>query len=332
MKTKRDKLKEVLRAMKGESIDFSAFDTSVAELRKSLEEKISIPTIERVEGELEKFKKKLDITTLLTSLEETKKTVSQQLSDLSNRLEAKIKEQELTNTETHLEINDSFDKALSSEINSLRIQIASLDTVGKGELAKVEKDLKTLAEDIKKAIEETDREKEIKDLEDALNKLRIEFLNKLAEKGGGAMNRQMFIGGVDALTKYTDMNLKAGSNVTITYANNNTTKKVDVTISATGGGPGGGIVRSVQSISASQLADSSSGTDYVYICTGTMTLTMPTASSNSNLYTIKNAGTGVITILPDGADTLDNDVSIIMPVRYTAVDLISDSVGNWNIT
>jgi len=46
------------------------------------------------------------------------------------------------------------------------------------------------------------------------------------------MNRQMFIGGVDPLTKYTDMNLKAGPNCTITYANNNATGKVDVTISS----------------------------------------------------------------------------------------------------
>ena len=144
------------------------------------------------------------------------------------------------------------------------------------------------------------------------------------------MNRQMFIGGVDPLTKYTDVNYKAGSNVTITYVNNNATKKVDVTFSATGGG--GGSVRSINSISTSQVAGSASGTDYVYICTGTITLTMPTASGNQNLYTIKNAGTGTITVLPDGGDTLGNDVSIIMPLRYTSVDLISDGITNWNIT
>lgn len=143
------------------------------------------------------------------------------------------------------------------------------------------------------------------------------------------MSRQIFIGGADPLTRYTDINLKAGSNVTITYANNNTTKKVDITIASTGGG--GGSVRSINSVSTPTTAGSTSGTDYVYLVSGTTTITLPTAVGNTNLYTIKNVGTGVVTINTTSSQTIDGSLTVSMPVQYTAVDLISDT-ANWNVT
>lgn len=330
---KKRKLKEVLRAMKGESIDFSLFDNAVKDLRKSLEEKVAIPTLDNVNSELEKFRKKIDLAPLLEALDKVKQNVNSEVSRLSNELSTKLQEQKDVSTYSISQSEQNVNNLLSAEISALQVKIAGLDMVGKADLKNVEDNILKLAKDTQKTIDEIkippDREDEIKALETKLNVTRVDLLNRISEKGGGNMNRQMFIGGVDPLTKYTDMNLKAGTNVTITYTNNNTTKKTDVTFSASGTG---GSSRSVQSISANQVLDSAAGTDYVYICTGTLTLTMPTASGSSNLYTIKNAGTGVITILPDGADTLDNDVSIIMPVRYTSVDLISDSVANWNIT
>lgn len=147
--------------------------------------------------------------------------------------------------------------------------------------------------------------------------------------GGGNANRNIAIGGNGSvLSRYTDINLKPGSNVTITYANNNTTKYTDVTIAATGGG---GTTRSINNISTSQTAGDTAGTDYVYLCTGTLTLTLPTAVGNENLYTVKNVGTGVVTIDTTGGETIDGNLTIVMPVQFTSVDIISDSV-NWNIT
>jgi hypothetical protein len=58
---------------------------------------------------------------------------------------------------------------------------------------------------------------------------------------------------------------------------------------------------------------------------------LPTAAGNTNLYTIKNIGTSSVIIIPDGAETIDTQANIIMPVQFTSVDLISDS-SNWNIT
>lgn len=144
------------------------------------------------------------------------------------------------------------------------------------------------------------------------------------------MNRKITFGGTDYLTRYTDINYKAGSNVTFTIANNNTTKMVDVTVAATGGG--GGTVRSINSVSVDTSAAAVAATDYVYLCSGTMILTLPDATaSNTNLYTIKNVGSGIITIATTSAQTIDGTTTITMPTQYTSVDVISDT-ANWSIT
>lgn len=166
-------------------------------------------------------------------------------------------------------------------------------------------------------------------LKEVVDKIRPEVLSRL-NTGGGGINRQMFINSIDPLTRYTDVNLKAGSNVTITYQNNDTTKKVDITISATGGG--GGSTRLIQTIATSQTAGSSAGVDYVYLCSGTLTLTMPTTVGNTNLYTVKNIGAGIVTVNTTGGEVIDGSPTAIMPLQYTSIDLISNNSGNWDIT
>jgi len=147
--------------------------------------------------------------------------------------------------------------------------------------------------------------------------------------GGGNMNRNISIGGNSSvLSRYTDINLKAGSNVTLTYANNDTTKNVDITIAATGGS---GTTRSINSISTSQTAGSTSGTDYVYVCSAGVALTLPDATSNTNLYTVKNTSTSSVLIATTSAQTIDAQSNLILATQYTSVDLISDGT-NWDIT
>lgn len=71
-------------------------------------------------------------------------------------------------------------------------------------------------------------------------------------------------------------------------------------------------------------------TDYVYLVTGTHTVTMPTAVGNSNLYTIKNVGIGTVTIHFNGVQTADGSTTITLS-KYQSVDLVSDNT-NWSIT
>jgi hypothetical protein len=95
-------------------------------------------------------------------------------------------------------------------------------------------------------------------------------------------------------------------------------------------GSGGGITRSVNNISTTTTAGATASTDYVYLVSGTTTLTMPTAVGNTNRYTIKNVGTNTITINTTSSQTIDGSTSINIAVRYTTLDLISDGT-NWNI-
>lgn len=152
--------------------------------------------------------------------------------------------------------------------------------------------------------------------------------------GGGNANRNMLVGGNSStLSRYTDVNLKAGANITITYANNDNLKTTDITFASSGGGGGSviGTTRSINTISTSQTAGSTTLTDYVYIASAGIQITLPTAVGNTNLYTYKNTSTSSVLLTPNGAEKIDTQSNAILAVQYTSVDLISDG-ANWQIT
>ncbi len=76
--------------------------------------------------------------------------------------------------------------------------------------------------------------KEIDSLkEDLINKFSVVLASQ--NTGGGSMNRQILVGGTNPLTRYTDYNIIAGSGVTITYANDDVNKRVNLTFISSGG-------------------------------------------------------------------------------------------------
>lgn len=154
-------------------------------------------------------------------------------------------------------------------------------------------------------------------------------INYLMNRGGGSINRQEFIGGVNPLTRYTDINWKAGAGITLSYADNNITRQVDITVTNSVGDTG--IIRAIASVAVDTNAGAVVGTDYVYLVTGTTTITLPTAIGNSNLYTIKNVGVGTVTIATTGGQTVDGDTTLILPMQYTSVDITSSGTS-WNLT
>ena len=152
----------------------------------------------------------------------------------------------------------------------------------------------------------------------------------VSSHGNGNANRSEIVGGNTAtLDYYTDINWKAGTGITISYSPNHTTKYTDITITANGGGAG--ITREINSVAVDTVAGSTAGIDYVYLVSGTTTITLPTAVGNENLYTVKNVGSGVVTVDTGGGQTIDGDATVIMPTQYTSVDIVSDN-ANWNIT
>jgi hypothetical protein len=92
----------------------------------------------------------------------------------------------------------------------------------------------------------------------------------------------------------------------------------------------GGANRVISVITTNTVATFNSGVDYFYLASNTISITLPTAIANQSIYTIKNNGTGVITINTTSSQTIDGSISITLPVRYEAVSLVSDG-SNWNI-
>ena len=329
--SKLDVLKRINRAISPDKVDFSAFDLELEKLKKSLEETVNVQTVDDVKRQLNIFQKKIDFGPVLTEIETIRNLFGQNTRELENKIAEKNKELIVAGEAKNLtQLN-----LLREEISNLKADLRDLPKVDLNPLDQAIKEIKrtqTLFNERLSTINLTDyttKNEAEKEIKKAIEELRQEINNRLRNIGGGAMNRQMFIGGADPLTRYTDMNLKAGANMTITYANNNTTKKVDVTFASTGGGQG--TVRSINSISGDTTAGDTAGTDYVYLVSGTTILTLPTAVANTNLYTVKNVGTGVVTVNTTGGETIDASSNVIMPIQYTAVDLISDTV-NWNVT
>jgi hypothetical protein len=91
---------------------------------------------------------------------------------------------------------------------------------------------------------------------------------------------------------------------------------------------GSGITRSINNISGNTTAGATAATDYVYFCSGTFTLTLPTCVSNTNRYTVKCIS-GTLTIACNGAETIDGTATISVAVE-DSVDIISNNT-EWKI-
>lgn len=231
--------------------------------------------------------------------------------------------EEFTQRRSELENKDSL---LASEIAGVQQSLSSLfDEVGAGRIA-FERTLGESSVSTEKKIAEA-----LTELENRINRR----LSAMQGHGGGNANRNIAIGGNGSVTQmFTDINLIAGNNVTLTYQNNTTTKYLDVTISATGGGGGSvtGITRQISTIAVNTAAGAAAGVDYVYLASGTITVTLPTTVGNKNLYTVKNIGAGIVTVDTTGGETIDGSPTVVMPIQFTSVDLISNNSGNWDIT
>jgi len=341
-----DILKRINKALTPDEteVDFSMFDEQIADLKKKLKEKVQAKTLDDVNSQLDKFRKRIDLTPLIEALNTLKSNLATKENELGNKLDIKSEELKslLNSTDTS---NQSKIIEIKNKISAFEKDIAELKKPQEDRITPVIEGMQNLEKRLNKSLKdekdkilgeiagvklsgETDLTKEVNTLIDKIDALRMDMFSRLARVGGGNANRQIFIGGADPLTRYTDINLKAGSGITLSYANNDATKKVDITFVSSGGA---GTTRSITNTAVSSVVGSVAGTDYVVICTDGVAITLPPAAGNTNLYTIKNTAASSVAVLPDSAETIDSDSNIILSTQYTAVDLISDGT-NWNIT
>lgn len=337
----RTKLEKILNKLDGKNEVtlkvIADFEAGAKALRDKLEQDITIVTLDEVNHKINQLRKSINIAPLLDATQSLKDEFKQNalkiLEEIENRT-AELRKMIDEGNRTTLETTDIIAKNVAT-VNE-KVEKVSNETFTQikqvlGVIEKVSNKLPSFAdkkETEKKLVElmERDNTEELKDYTD---KTRIELLNLLAQKGGGNMNRNIAVGGnVSVLSKFTDINIKPGSNVTLTYSNNNTTKYLDLTIAATGGS---GTSRSISTVSVSSVAAATASTDIVILANAGIKITLPTAVGNTNLYTIKNIAASSIMIDTTGGQTIDTDTNIIMPIQFTSVDLISDN-ANWNIT
>lgn len=346
----KDKLRKILNVIAPTDSatleGFKAFDDGVAELKRKLQESITTATLNEVDGSIKKLKDSVDFAPIVKSIDLLKKNIDEKFSQVVDHLDIRV--QELSKTiDTKGRVLDNKTQnviaSILSELDLLRSQASSeyielsqrvdntIEQIKKSNTetnSKLNRTLKTFEED--RAQDTKDMKSGFSNVDSTIEKTRRDLLTIINSKGGGNANRNITIGGnASTLAKYTDINLKAGSNVTITYFSNDLTKYTDVTISAIGGGSSvGGVVRSINTVAVSQTMGATAGTDYVYLCTDGIKLDLPSPTANTNLYTVKNISNSSILV----SGTIDGDINgVIMPVKYTAVDLIS-SGSDWNIT
>lgn len=341
--SKIDILKRINKAISPNKVDFSVLDSEIQALKKKLEETVNIQTVDDVSRQLKSFQKKIDFAPILEEV----KRVGEEFANKSKELRDMIasRENDLESVKRLVVNNDAVNR-LKVEIKTLRESLSQLEMIQGEELKSLEEsiatfknaesklkvDIKKISEDLntkvtKKEVEKVSKEtkEQMEELNNSINRVK-EFAS--SNRGGNA-NRNIAIGGnTSVLSRYTDINIKPGSNVTLTYSNNNTSKYLDLTIAATGGA---GTSRSISTVTVSSVLADTAATDIVVLANGGIKLTLPTAVANTNLYTIKNIGTSSVLVNTTGGQTIDSDPTVLMPVQYTAVDLISDNT-NWHIT
>lgn len=89
-----------------------------------------------------------------------------------------------------------------------------------------------------------------------------------------------------------------------------------------------GITRQISSISTNTTAGSTGAKDYVYLVSGTTTLTLPTAVGNTNRYTVTNVGTNTVTVATTSAQTINGSSTATLPLANMSLDFVSNN-SNW---
>lgn len=172
--------------------------------------------------------KKIKLFSLLKRLDKADSPEVSLIEEISKELEvlkASIpKDVDLSEQNNNLEVLQTKYLSLSDTITSLQEAITSTSNELKINDEITDTKLKELTDNIKKTG---------KDLRDELKALRLEA-QQWSSRGGSA-NRQIALNSIITAKKYTDINL-IGTGITITSADNNVTKKTDISFAAAAGG------------------------------------------------------------------------------------------------
>jgi hypothetical protein len=281
---KKEKLKNLLQKLESlqgrdvlpdEGID-SLIKQEVENISAKLSENPTIKILQKFSGEISKFKKDFDLKPITEAIKELEQEIknNQESALFEYKLELQNKVQELMSLIPKFpKIPEPFDSSkLEMEISVLRQQfLAKRDF----DATPLQKSLTDLKNDFKAFTIKSDdsianlANKEL--LEGKIELVRKEFLNRLNNIGGGSMNQKISINSSVMSTQYADFNLKQGAGVTISKANNQVTKQVDITISS---------AADLSVTLADVSANSITAPDSLYTMTATVPVIFKSGSTN----------------------------------------------------
>ena len=341
MPTNKEKLKKILVGMSnnesGLKTAFKSIEQEMAKVADNLRVEAETKTVAVAKKKIAEIKEQ--IQSIFDYIANLKEELKKSESDLTGSLNQKLDVLKSRMAEYRTASLDRLG-ILSAEMDGLKDDIREISQRKveipnyKNQIGEIESKLEDLIAGLKKETQNkiegilAETKKTVGELEEEIKKLRRDTMSAMAGRGGN-MNRNILVGNnPSTLGRYTDLNILAGSNVTLTYTNNDNLKTTNLTIAATAGS---GTNRNISTVNVSSVIASVASTDYVVIAGAGIKLTMPTAVGNTNLYTIKNKSTSSVLVAANGAETIDAAATALMETQYTAIDLISDDAA-WHIT
>lgn len=285
-------------------------DTKLNENKEVILESLIEPYRKEIDRKIEKVKVELDRTGLIQSVIRKTENINDSFIEQVKQNKGKIGEIEHT-----IQNIQGVIPKITTRIEELSVGIKQeiedskkpfitrdvFDTTSKTLKDSFEEAIKNTGKSLNNSVgdivKEIDRTKDlIKETEGKLNKS-IEIVTR--KVGGGNANRNIAVNGNSStLSRYGDINLKAGSNVTLSYANNNTSKMLDLTIAASGGG--GGSVSSVIAGTGINVNNANPATPIVSRASIVGDITVPENSNTATLTSILTSGgpTGSSSVIP----------------------------------
>ncbi len=342
--TKQEKLKNLLKVFTPDETapDFSVFDNEFQKLKDSLKEKVTVKTLEDVNVVLEKNRRatssqleKLNFEPLLNSFDKLKEDLTQNSNELITTLNQKQTELQQKILESNA-FAEKGDEGLKQEIEALNMEIGIL-SARKVEIPDFGKQIKDTESKLMVMINTA---KTLDSLQDEKEKesLQAQFANfekqikelKLAlqNRGGGSMNRQIRVEGVDVLTKYTDINIYGVTSSVIT-STDNINKRVNIGIQGGGGSGGSTIGLYVNSVLAGSqgVLNLTQGTNITISDNGSGTVTIA-ASAGSVVAGITRVAS-IITASQTGGSTALTDYVYIANAGLQLT--LPTAIGNSNL-
>ena len=132
-------------------------------------------------------------------------------------------------------------------------------------------------------------------------------------------------GGGSLTVKEADGTPNVASVTTIVVSNGTLTDDGGGQITVTTGGGGGGITRTTSIVTATTTLPAAASTDYVFFCAAGIQILMPTAISNTDLYTVKNTSTSSVLIVASVGQAIDGSATALMPTENESLSFISNN-------